>query len=38
MSIRQENGKCILSLRLNDCVPLNCELVHHTPEPTNGVL
>lgn len=38
LSIRQENGKYILSLRLNDCVPLNCKLVHHTPEPTNRML
>lgn len=28
MSISQEDGKFILSLRLNGCVPLDCALVH----------
>lgn len=30
MSISQEDGKFVLSLRLNDCVPINCELVHQS--------
>lgn len=35
MSISQEDGKFILSLRLNDCVPLDCELVHHVTGPSS---
>ena len=29
MTIKQENGKYVLTLRLNDCVPIECEMVTH---------
>lgn len=33
MSISQDEGKFLLSMRLNDCVPIDCELLENTHLP-----